>query len=344
MGKKRKNKKTSSCLKMPLWKIVSRHHETGIEDINNFRTYENVNSEHAIIPSSKALIYASELTYIAKCIQDYPDIETGGQLFGAWTASGAPRVIYALGPGPRANHKGMFFNQDIEYLETIGARLKEYGLQHIGEWHSHHKIGLSYPSGHDAQTMQNGIIQLNLSRMLLCIGSIDIQGILINAFNFARDTHYIEAKWEIVNANNRLREIIDFDLKDILHHPQSIVFNFAKDYIKPEKTAICKEAGWFSNFENRQSFKDIIDALKAQNWVDEVIPKISDEGIVTLKVSHPTFTEIITFPHDFPRTPFEIDRIGFNGLPLAHYDFNDTWEVRSSIDQTFMYNYNMHKK
>lgn len=344
MGKKRKHKKKTFCHKMPFWKIVSRHYGIGIEDNNNFGTYENVSSEQAFTPSSKALIYASELQYIAKCIQDYPDIETGGQLFGAWTASGAPRVIYAIGPGPRANHKGMFFNQDINYLETIGAKLKEYGLQHIGEWHSHHKIGLSYPSSHDAQTMQNSITHLNLSRILLCIGSINRQGILINAFNFARDTHYVEAEWEIVDTNNRLRAIIDFDLKDILRHPQSTIFNFAKDYIKPKRTAVGKEAGWFSNFGNRKSFNDIIDTLKAQNWVLDVIPKISEEGIVTLEVSYLTFTEIIKFPSDFPRIPFEIDKIGVNGQTLAHYNFYDTWVIRPSLAQTFIHNYHLHSQ
>lgn len=99
-----------------------------------------VETSKQLVPSDIAYIYASEVAFIAKCINDYPNIETGGQLFGAWTASGAPRVIYAIGPGRNANHEGAFFNQDVDYLELIGEKLKEFGLQHIGEWHSHHKL------------------------------------------------------------------------------------------------------------------------------------------------------------------------------------------------------------
>ena len=54
---------------------------------------------------SKAIIYSSEISFIGRCILDSPNIETGGQLFGFWTASGNPVVVYAIGPGPKANHQ-----------------------------------------------------------------------------------------------------------------------------------------------------------------------------------------------------------------------------------------------
>jgi len=105
-------------------------------------------------PTPTAMIYQGELDYISRCILDYPNIETGGQLFGFWTAAGTPVVLYAIGPGPRANHQVAFFNQDIEYLTRIGSILTtKFGLQHIGEWHSHHQLGLAQPSGHDAATL-----------------------------------------------------------------------------------------------------------------------------------------------------------------------------------------------
>ena len=67
-------------------------------------------------PSSIAFIYRSELDYISRCILDYKNIETGGQLFGYWTAGGSPVVVYAIGPGKKANHQVAFFNQDIDYI------------------------------------------------------------------------------------------------------------------------------------------------------------------------------------------------------------------------------------
>ena len=109
-------------------------------------------------PASIAIIYRSELDYISRCILDNTNIETGGQLFGFWTADKLPVVLYAIGPGPHANHQSAFFNQDVDYLTRVGRPIVEhFGLQHIGEWHSHHQLGLAQPSGHDANTMLSTI-------------------------------------------------------------------------------------------------------------------------------------------------------------------------------------------
>lgn len=95
--------------------------------------------------ASVAMIYRSELDYISRCILDSKTIETGGQLFGFWTSTGIPVVLYAIGPGPHANHQCTFFNQDVDYLVKVGKMLlQRYGLQHIGEWHSHHQLGLAH--------------------------------------------------------------------------------------------------------------------------------------------------------------------------------------------------------
>lgn len=339
MGKNRKNK--SHIPKRYFWNRILKS-DRHTENINIQRNGEVVSLEHEILPSSKALIYSSELDYIARCIQDFPNTETGGQLYGAWTASGAPRVIYVIGPGVRANHQTTFFNQDIEYLETIGAKLKEYGLQHIGEWHSHHHLNLPHPSVHDAQTMQNGITQLNLSRLLLCIGSFNDKGIIINPFNFARDAHFIPSQWEIINSRNRLREVIDKDLAGILCNPFSSRYTFAEEYIVSQKKSVSNQTGWFSLIENRKAFKQIIDSLKANIWINEVTPQISSDGIVTLKIITRTFAEIITFPADFPNSPFEIERMGLIESTCTHYSFEEEWIVDPNIQQTFIENYNLH--
>ena len=67
-----------------------------------------------------AMIYRSELDYISRCILDSTTIETGGQLFGFWTSTGIPVVLYAIGPGPLANYQVTFFNQDVDYLPQFG--------------------------------------------------------------------------------------------------------------------------------------------------------------------------------------------------------------------------------
>lgn len=342
MGKKRNKQKDLHNHGMTFWNKFRKHSEHSIEAANNSSTNTIVTSVPAFAPSSKALIYASELDYIAKSIQDYPNIETGGQLYGAWTASGAPRVIYAIGPGPRANHQHAFFNQDLEYLKTIGTKLKEYGLQHIGEWHSHHHLGLPHPSGHDAQTMQNGIAQLNLHRLLLCIGSFNDRGIVIKPFNFTRDAHFVPSQWEIINTRNRLREVIDNDLARMLSNPSSSKYTFAEEYIMPQKQPVSNQSGWFSDIENRQAFKQVIDTLKGHQWIKEITPQILSEGIVSLKIVTRTFADIITFPVDFPNSPFEIERMWLVENSCDHYFFDEDWTLAQTLQETFTQNYNLH--
>ena len=169
----------------------------------------------------EVVVYQSELDYLSQCILDYPNIETGGQLFGFYAAKGTPVVCYAIGPGVHANHQPTFFNQDLGYLQEIGSILtQEYGLQHIGEWHSHHQLGLGRPSGHDAQTMHHSIDAQHLGQFLLCIGTINVPSATVNAYSFyENDWQYYPAKWHIKAAPSPYRQAIDERLKGLLRHP-----------------------------------------------------------------------------------------------------------------------------
>jgi len=169
-----------------------------------------------------AIIFKSEFDYISRCILDYKDIETGGQLFGYWTAENIPVVLYAIGPGPKANHQTAFFNQDIDYLMRVGKPLiEDFGLQHIGEWHSHHKLGLAQPSSHDAHTMSSTINEKHLRHFLLCIGNCTDHESTLNAFNFVENnSNYVKAYWCIKNIDSPFRKVVDDALHLFLAHPQ----------------------------------------------------------------------------------------------------------------------------
>ena len=172
----------------------------------------------------RAIIYRSEIDFISRCILDYPDIETGGQLFGFWTAGGIPVVLYAIGPGANANHQVSFFNQDIGYLEQVGRKLfDKYGLLHIGEWHSHHQLGLARPSGHDAMTMATSISNNHLRRFLMALGNCTHEVSVLNAFEFVEGygTDYRHIPWEIKEVESPFRCAVDIDcdFADILIQP-----------------------------------------------------------------------------------------------------------------------------
>lgn len=164
-----------------------------------------------------AIIYESELRFVEECIKASPDIETGGQLFGYWTTAGDPVVLYAIGPGPNANHQVTFFQQDVPYLLATGRELVEkYGLRHIGEWHSHHHLGLPHPSGHDSETVASTLREKKIARFLLCIGSFGAaEEIAFNPFGFvfSEDNEYCPLAWDVKAGMSPFRMRIESDAK-----------------------------------------------------------------------------------------------------------------------------------
>lgn len=172
--------------------------------------------------TSRAFIYQSEMEFIFRCILDYPSIETGGELFGFWSVSGTPVVLYAIGPGPHANHQPTFFNQDLDYLHSLGGLLvRRYGLHHIGEWHSHHQLGLAQPSGHDARTMIENIRNHHLHRFLCCIGNCREEAVTLNPFNFTESAQYTRADWVIKPMESPFRQVIDSQLGGQVIQPRA---------------------------------------------------------------------------------------------------------------------------
>lgn len=160
---------------------------------------------------SSASIYRSEFEAILKEIAASPDCETGGELFGFYRDDGTPVVCYAIGPGPNANHQFAFFNQDLDYLETTGETLVGgFGLEHIGEWHSHHRLGLARPSGHDAATVANGVKIRGRRRFLLCVGNIVENRASLAGFAFTGDSglDYRQVTWQIVDKPSPYREAV----------------------------------------------------------------------------------------------------------------------------------------
>lgn len=122
--------------------------------------------------ADKVAIYTDEALRIARFVREYPCIETGGELFGYWLESGAPVVSYILGPGRGSIHRHASFHQNVDWLQEIGTALYDrHSLQHIGSWHSHHRLGMNEPSWGDIRTVVRGIE--GRSKFLLMIATLD---------------------------------------------------------------------------------------------------------------------------------------------------------------------------
>lgn len=97
-------------------------------------------------------IYESEINAIVSQAskKEFKRTETGGDLFGYWNIYGEPIIVLAGGPGPNAKCYSAEFEQDYKYVIKCETLLnEEHGLLYLGDWHSHHQLGLMQPSRGD---------------------------------------------------------------------------------------------------------------------------------------------------------------------------------------------------
>jgi hypothetical protein len=117
-------------------------------------------------------IFQSEVQAMAGEAKRFPDIETGGDLYGTFTHGNMPVIWLASGPGPKAKHFPMNFEQDVRFINHWQSRLlEEFGLQYVGSWHSHHTIGLDHPSGGDMRAAKNYALNHGRRRTLEIIAN-----------------------------------------------------------------------------------------------------------------------------------------------------------------------------
>jgi len=258
---------------------------------------------------AKAIIYKSELDYISKCVLDYPNIETGGDLFGFWTYSGYPVIQYVIGPGKKSNHQIAFFNQDMEYLQQVGNALRNsHGLQHIGEWHSHHQLGLAEPSGHDITTVTKAIDNYNSGKFFLVITNVRLGSTGINGFMFKKEQGRVfdYTGWIVLGGESPIRMSFDKEFDSIVYKPQtqqaSIVDLItsslgASEFVKPEYT----DEYWLSDRSNHKVLKSIIDGLSEDMQELKVFQDSQNKTIyLQFKLHEKKFA--LSFPTNFPQS------------------------------------------
>jgi integrative and conjugative element protein (TIGR02256 family) len=134
-------------------------------------------SERSETPAFVAYVYEKDYEEIQKLVHQYPHIETGGDLFGLWKDKKTVIIQRFIGPGKQCKRTSTSFHQDIEYLHRVGSLITtEEGLCNVGEWHSHHQIGMPEPSGADRRTVFSNMPHLGLERFVLFIASIEGKG------------------------------------------------------------------------------------------------------------------------------------------------------------------------
>jgi transcriptional regulator with XRE-family HTH domain len=105
------------------------------------------------IPRGFLVTWESEIRAIAAEASAW-SIETGGDLFGRW--NDIPTILLATKAGPNAQRNNAHFRLDVEYLRQLSETLaSDWALRYFGDWHSHHRLGLSSPSGGDQKRIHS---------------------------------------------------------------------------------------------------------------------------------------------------------------------------------------------
>ncbi len=122
---------------------------------------------------NRIYIFESEIEAMVGETHRFPNQETGGDLFGFWTHTLEPVVYLACGPGPGARRSSVRFHQDADYLGAMHAQAFDgFGAQHVGDWHSHHTLGLDRPSGVDCHTIDEVFRNHDLPGFIACIATL----------------------------------------------------------------------------------------------------------------------------------------------------------------------------
>ncbi|MHB8106995.1 MAG: hypothetical protein ACYDH4_06150 [Candidatus Cryosericum sp.] len=266
----------------------------------------------AVVPGDKALIYEGELEVMARFAADYPSIETGGDLFGFWTHTGSPMIEYVLGPGGTAEHDGAAFYQESSFLKSAGGILRDlHGLQHVGTWHSHHRLGLTVPSSGDSNTMQRALDKNGFSAWLLTICNftdksdrVEMRAYLYHAHG---DGERRQLTWLILPGHSPIRTAME-TIKEFPHAeprtPASTyeavpTTTFSVMAATPRTaSATFPVSSFMATPEGRGELHRLFEELSALERNVEILQR--EDGRVSLAFERDGYAFEVVFPHSYP--------------------------------------------
>jgi hypothetical protein len=112
-------------------------------------------------------LFADDLCYMAGDAYRWGHVETGGGLYGLWSHAGRPVILLATPAGPGACNESAHFAQDADHLTQISQVLQDrFAIQYVGNWHSHHSLGLDQPSLGDMQQIHRVAAKNNIPKLI----------------------------------------------------------------------------------------------------------------------------------------------------------------------------------
>ena len=119
-------------------------------------------------------IYGDEASRISKWTLQYPNIETGGDIFGLWLNENEVVIQAVIGPGQNCRRTATSFFQDEQYVNSVGELLiRNEGLCLVGSWLSHRTMNIPGPGRDDKDTVWRHLP--TPGRFVLLIATIEMK-------------------------------------------------------------------------------------------------------------------------------------------------------------------------
>lgn len=157
-------------------------------------------------------LYKSEFDMIVDATLKFPESETGGDLFGAFTHGGMPVIWLASGPGPHAQGDRTHFQQDTNFTSMWEQWLtRNFALQYIGSWHSHHRLGLQQPSAGDRAAAQSYARNHHRDKTTEIIVTIESGQVKLWPYFYpnAREESWVNSQLHMLDGTNTVRQYIN---------------------------------------------------------------------------------------------------------------------------------------
>jgi hypothetical protein len=134
-------------------------------------------------------------------------------MFGYFTYAGWPVVHRVINANATARRGSATFHPDAGQIDQEGRDLIDrYGLQHLGQWHSHHRFSLTHPSGVDRTTVAEAIRAYGLKSFTQVIANVRSRegsdAALAHAYLY-RETQPDQCQvmpWLVLPGNSPMRE------------------------------------------------------------------------------------------------------------------------------------------
>lgn len=157
-------------------------------------------------------IFEHELKVIVAEILRFPDIETGGALWGLWSHADNPTILLATRPGPQAIRHETRFQEDPEaHMQLERALWERCGLQCVGMWHSHHRLGLHELSLGDIDRTRRYAAHSGRDRFCDLLGyylASDKVGVRPFVYRNARDGHCVATELAVLPGKSPVRRAV----------------------------------------------------------------------------------------------------------------------------------------